>query len=46
MDSIIINEIDRIYRIFGILLIPGFRKKPGIDNPLRVKIDCRYHGTV
>jgi hypothetical protein len=34
MDSILKNDIDRIYRIIGIIKIPGFQKKPGIGNPL------------
>ncbi len=46
MDSILIFEIDRIYRIYWILYIPGFRMKLGIGNPLRGKIDRQCQGTV
>jgi len=34
MDSILIIDIDRIYRINWIFIIPDFRKKSGISNPL------------
>ena len=40
------KNIDRIYRIVGIIKIPGFRKKPGIGNPLRGKSNYSYNGTV
>jgi hypothetical protein len=39
MDSILIFEIDRIYRITWIFCIAGFRMKPAISNPLRGKND-------
>lgn len=34
MESNFNIEIDRIYRIILIFLIPGFRMKLGIGNPL------------
>jgi hypothetical protein len=39
MDSILIFEIDRIYRISWIFCIAGFRMKPAIGNPLRGRRD-------
>jgi hypothetical protein len=41
----LIFEIDRIYRIIWISLIPGFRRKPGIHNPLRGKNYRRCQGS-
>jgi hypothetical protein len=35
MDSILIKRLDRIYRIIRIFCVPGFRMKPGTQNPLR-----------
>jgi hypothetical protein len=50
MDSILIFNIDRIYRINWIFYMPGFRMKPVIGNPLRGKLinelKAMFHCTI
>ena len=45
MDSILILELDRIYRINWIFYLLGFRMKPSLGNPLYGKNDRHWQGT-